>query len=619
MTSLSPEERDLFLTQIDFKLNSAAESFGLNLPKPAGPINKEKSCGHEVLDVSHREDFRRNENQDNFANSMKSPYRTQGDYSFETKAKESYRFFIIRDRWAMLEREMKMVDIEHPFPLVRMPLITLKQLKQHLHDKFGPKNSSDLLTHITNESVHLLKDKIDGFIAEVHQNRILGIRTVVSDSEESNQEKSPFKISFATFSGLILQFSHPQLVPKPLRDILSDVAYAKIASKPDYEGQHLTKIGIRLRGWIHSGAVYRALLNYSHHFEITDQANFLVTEGFVDGAPRHSFSGTEGISAENPLSENVWAPIAVVLASALNFAVKRGYPDDKQMFPVIWEAIDLVRCKVAEDLENISPDPILNWMVGYFYGDHQTVNLSNELLKFRRMRADFVEVFDPAYDAREAAKVAKGFYMDPPKARPFPKSHLVRVKKGASYFDGFCISCEKNQPQFCTCPKSGNDGQLCQYPLYHTQDMLPHNVSFCPVLHRYCRHCATRGHNLVDHQRGEFTVREMREIFFQHAHQGIYTCIPFLVLVPNLSEKVTFFSRHWSFGYQSLLFRSDPITRYQLGIDGKNVLELSKLFFRDNTRAKLVGLKLELIRKNAEADNLEDFRPVPKLQSDLLT
>ena len=86
------------------------------------------------------------------------------------------------------------------------------------------------------------------------------------------------------------------------------------------------------------------------------------------------------------------------------------------MFPVIWEALDLARLGVPEDLENISKDPIKNWMPGKNWGDdseHQNVNDVVAMMAYRKMSADFVETFDPAYNPREAAESPFRRFMDP--------------------------------------------------------------------------------------------------------------------------------------------------------------------------------------------------------------
>ena len=610
--ALSLQKGTSNLTQLDAQLNNAGSFFGLHLPYPAPSILKVKGSFRDepvtAATDSQMEDLRSGEQRQR---------KSQEEYNFKSSAKRSYRFFILRDMWAMLLREMKVVDIENPLPLVQMPLITLEELKTHLREKFGVERSPCLMVNINEDNVSLCQREIEEFVAEIERTRILGI-SLGHDQEtkmEVDHGENVLPISLTAFSGLILKFSNTSLLPEQLKGFLEDVGYAKIGSRSDLECKLLQGVGIRLRGWIHCGAVCRALLNNEASFHVEAQAKFLEWSGIVAAASRET--------VRDAALDKVWVPMATTLASAIYFGVKRGYPADKQMFPVIWEAIDLTRLKAPGDLEGLSPNPIENWMVGMPLESPsdgpKTVNTCKLIVRFRRMAADFAEVYDPAFDPEKAAQFPLELFTGAKEERLFlPTMQQLKSKRTQSLIQHLCLLCGKYQHSGGrNCPEFSDKQPVCIYPHDNIPGLPPHSTSCCPILHHYCRICLTRGHSHEVHESRLFSLRELRERYFRHAHLGVYTSIPYLVLTPDLSSKLVFQSNHWLTGYQNLTFRSDPVTRYQLGIDSKKCEEIAGTFLYDTKRANLIEIKMKLVERNADADDVRDFRPVPKCQNEL--
>ena len=607
--ALSLQKGTSNVDQLDCQLNNAGTYFGLKLPPPAPSILKVKANSHDKPETantdSQTEDFKSCEQTQR---QRKSRY----EYNFKSHTKKSYRFFILRDKWAMLHREMKIVDIENPLPLVKMPLITLDELRIHLHERFGAEKSPGLMVTITKDTISHSQKEIRGLIAETERTRILGI-SLDSDQEtmkEVDHEKNHLEITLTAFSGLILKFSNTGLLPEKLKGFLEDVAYAKIGSRLDLECKLLQGVGIRLRGWIHCGAVYRALLNNDSNFRVETQAKFLESNGVVISASQET--------GWDPTLDKVWVPMATTLASAINFGEKRGYPDDKQMFPVIWEAIDLTRMKAPGDLDCLSPNPIDNWMVGMPLENPsdgpRTVNTCKNIVKFKRMAADFAEVFDPAFDPQEAAQYPLEIFTSPKEGKLLlPTVQQLRATRLQSLLQHLCFHCGKYQHSASKyCPVFSGKKPVCIYPHDNIPGLPPHSTSCCPILHQYCHICLTRGHSHKVHESRLFSLRELRERYFRHAHQGVYTSIPYLILAPDLSSKLVFQSNHWLTGYQNQTFCSDPVTRYQLGINSKKCEEIAGMFLYDTNRAHLIEKKMKLLQRNADADDIRDFTPVPK-------
>ena len=176
-----------------------------------------------------------------------------------------------------------------------------------------------------------------------------------------------------------------------------------------------------------------------------------------------------------------------------------------------------------------------------------------------------------------------------------------------------CFHCGKYQHSASKyCPVFSGKKPVCIYPHDNIPGLPPHSTSCCPILHQYCHICLTRGHSHKVHESRQFSLRELRERYFRHAHQGVYTSIPYLILAPDLSSKLVFQSNHWLTGYQNQTFCSDPVTRYQLGINSKKCEEIAGMFLYDTNRAHLIEKKMKLLQRNADADDIRDFTPVPK-------
>ena len=310
-----------------------------------------------------------------------------------------------------------------------------------------------------------------------------------------------------------------------------------------------------------------------------------------------------------------WVPIAITLASAINFALKKSYPSTHQMFPVIWEALDLARLGVPEDLENISKDPIKNWMPGKNWGDdseHQNVNDVVAMMAYRKMSADFVETFDPAYNPREAAESPFRRFIDPKGygLQIPPPSSCLKGMKPENFLKTQCNNCGQHRHSAQDCLSRRRSIPVCNYPHTDVPDLAPHSSCFCPVLHFRCHQCTGMGHHQKAHESKEFTPRELRQIFFQHAHLGFVSSLPFLALIPEVMPRIG--SNHFVGGFLGRPFRHDAITRYQLGIGAEVCAAYAGPQVGYEDRDQMVAVKLDLIKKNAEADDLLDMVPIPK-------
>jgi len=139
----------------------------------------------------------------------------------------------------------------------------------------------------------------------------------------------------------------------------------------------------------------------------------------------------------------------------------------------------------------------------------------------------------------------------------------------------------------------------------------PHSTIMCPILHHLCTVCKSRGHHERVHVSRSHTLRELRERFFQTAHKGALTAVPFLTLLKDLLPKLT--RSQWRLGYRGTNYRADPVMRAFLGLDTRVVFSTQPKEVIEQERkiwVKGFAAKMERVRRNAEAKDLSEVEPI---------
>ena len=543
---------------------------------------------------------------------------------FSPKTQANYLPYVVRDRWSLMERELLMMDSDNPLPVQLMPTGTKSELRDHLRTSFQFEQPQNFMRIW---DVRQVKEdpRLADFLKEIESTRM------VSVNAEGGRESPQVMITLGTSSGKAVFFHDGNLMPAKLKSILSDVKFVKIGSGLPAEFHSLERMGLRLRGWVDSGSVYRALLLQESCSGIEAQVEYLRNAGFVEEPfryHRYEWENWDKSVKKGSIPDEMWphivqnvrVPMAVALAAALKFAEERGYPENKPMMPVIWEGLDLLRCKVPEDLKKLPVITHLNWMTGPLTSDfgeeHSQLNDAFVLLHLRQASADFVEVyelnFDPKKAASEAHQTVKQAYET---LEMLPRTKWLKKYTAEELLDGRCLGCgkrEKKRHEINECPKKpASGGWVCDYDHDGVTDLAPHSTIMCPVLHHLCTICKSRGHHERVHETRSHPLRELRERFFSFAPRGALTAVPFLALISSLLPKLT--RSQWRLGYRGTNYRTDMIMRAFLRLETRVVFSAqSKKSFEEERKiwVRAFSAKIDRVRKNAEADDPSKIEPI---------
>jgi len=506
------------------------------------------------------------------------------------EGREDYARMASEDFWLLHERALRLTDIDgETFPSLLMPKMTIATIKTVLqsslaYDKrraffiFGPEpiNSSG-------------REVIQEFLKIVKSTRLISINTEGNKyphptrKEESGEPAPLVILVVANLSGTILCFPDSVSLPIELREVIEDVAIYKVGSGLCREAEELARIGVRFRGWAETGALYRAFLKKEEKTSLEVQCKFLNDfEPSQDRFPYFKYSWKwdrglkKGLAKFWPyecyphVSMNVRAPLGVVCAVAVKFALDQKLPDDTFAFPIIFEALDLVRAKAGVDLQDLSSDVRQNWVAkppeSSSFRRHERLQNCRELTFIRKGQADFVEVLEDFYNRGIVASNAYRLYLDPEGSRlPFPTRSICVASLTGKFFRWACSACGSPNHRWRACPEGKAGEPLeCSYPHDGVTDLKPHTIRTCPALHHYCSLCFMRGHFPQVHRAGTYTQRQLRERFLLNQPKGLLTSI--LLLSTRPQGQGDFIAPCWRFGLLSLSFQRDAISRHHLRV-----------------------------------------------------
>lgn len=533
-----------------------------------------------------------------------------------------YGKYVGREFWAIRERRFRLTDIEgEVFKTQIMPRFTIATFRTMLVSNFGYERRRGFHAFGAEEVRHH-DHIINGFLDVVKETRVLGINTeghmyLHPSRKEQSGEPSPLvMLALANLSGTVLFFQDAFNCPPAVKVLLEDIAIVKIGSGLNRECEELERIGIKLQGWAASGAIYRAFLRNEARTGLKAQADFLDSHVTTRGRfpyKKYIWTWATRLKMAQPklipeasiphIQMNVRLPLAIACAAVLEFAEARNLDEDSQGYPILWEALDLVRGKVAEDLE-VSSTPIENWVAGETVAEHQKhrkLNDARELTFLRQAQADFVEEF---YDVKE--KIGEVFSMYVKSDRRvfrLPPKEVARRNQVRAYLAKACAGCGSDLHPVRRCPKVGKEGLYCPYPHDGQDQFEAHTLRTCPALHSFCGICYIRGHHRSVHKEKIFTQRELRHRFHTFQAAGLLTSIP-LLAADNLG-RVLMNGQHFRFGLTSLPFRRDSIERHmlcippgtQLGRDEERAEEEGR------SRSRHLAKKIGALRENAQLSN----------------
>ena len=511
---------------------------------------------------------------------------------FDTLADKRYESAVLRDMWAFWLKQLCIQikpGLQRSFP---MPNIDHADLFEMLINNFFPADEKQTFQFRENYEDPEEETKNDIalklFITETLKTRIVAVNCEAKDKKD--KEGNPaVMLCLGSMSGAVLFFHHPKLIPKEIKMILEDVSIQKIGSGIDTEIAQLNSIEFKLRGWVHSGAIYWTLLKdgpgQAHGLkaqlehikrrlsEISVRLTYTVCQKFKYF--KYPWGECQDLTEGWPqtyrclahMRQNVRIPMALLLFAAYEYGHKcLKLEKGDSMFPIIWEIIDLTRTKVPEDLPSRDYTKPFGWGTTTIrnndYTRHKNLADPWEIRFYRELHADFPDVQIDDEEKNSRKEIARELW-----ERQGPgEGHLGLPDKKEwrkspnKLLEERCSRCAKKKHVTEKEKGSCEEDSICDYPPCKdlNRQIVLHSICACPALHHFCRICFTRGHFEVSHQKA-WTDRQLRHQFFKHSHRGLYTSIPYLFLFREYRPilNVTLFRG----GYMNDLYQRDVITR----------------------------------------------------------
>ena len=566
------------------------------------------------------------------------PDEREAFIQFKSFAKETYVPFIVRDWWSLWERELRLTELEESsVKIKKMPMYSVKKFQTMLDDNFNSKKPREFQIFAGYPNDRRESRNVDFFLETVKETRVMSVKTVgcglthLSELDARGQPKPLVLVAFSDLTGKVLFFQDASDLPNRLKQVLSDVSVVKVGSGVAKTCRALERVGIAVGGWVHSEALYKAFLTNESPSGFKAQREYLNREVVKGKFPGYEFNlSWSDLLKSADLSKfrdryfgfvtsNVRVPLAIACACVVRFAKDRKLSSEFPAFPILWEAFDLARMKVPDDLCEISDIPLENWIAKLpdksSFAHASRLNSCREVTNFRKSCADFTEVYEDLFSTRLRQEHSLSMHIRGEETKPsLPTRKEANSNKVDEMLSVRCRCCGHPEHGTYDCPKRELGKPLtCKYEHDGLPVPVPHAVSTCPILHRYCSSCFTRGHDASAHVNLQFTQREFRERFLRNQHLGVFTSIPVLAVSSKYRDMMV--SDHFRFGLLAQTFRRDALSRFFLSISPSTFLsDAPRRIIEANAdqHANWVQEKLDIISFNATMTDPAETIPVPR-------
>ncbi len=358
--------------------------------------------------------------------------------------------------------------------------------------------------------------ELEEFIKVVRRDRIISVNTE-GHEDKTGEDKPLVMVAVSNLDKRVIFFADAMEMSREVRDLLTDVSIAKLGSGLNREGEELHRIRIKMRGWISSGALYRAFLRKKSEdrpgstmqvFErvlLMQKVPLCQVRLEVGKGAQAQFPGENSLGVLVPCLHECSSTTSCCMCNS-NQVCWRQKVAGRHPF-------DLVRMKLPEDLVRISDKPQENWVAnlpdGLDYSQHLQLNNCRELTFLRKAQADFIKVYEEFYQLGARTVEAYHLYLDL-RGRRWPLPIFTMGKRGAvrEYLTRLCSTCGSPHDRHERCNKK-SEIPPCSYKHNGVKGLGPHTIRTCPVLHMYCGWCFMRGHDPPAHHILKFTHREL--------------------------------------------------------------------------------------------------------------
>ena len=538
------------------------------------------------------------------------PEKRKTHYEF-VAADTAMKFFSIRDKWTLLERELLLADIYRETPVQDMPAMPVQFFIDYIQTHCYRGECHQLYHAYFDKPVETLTPEILSFIKVVKDTRTLSLNTEGTGftRKEKNEFVPRVMITIGAADGRVLFFNRHDIMPQELLDFITDPTYTKIGSGLEKEMLELKRVGISARNWVEIGCLrmalypptweaYREQIKQAREngnnqkidvpYGISAMIDDLLKAGYFKDYKRTKYRydkferikgqiNREYVHYGKPpaemlphLRENARIPFAELILIVATFAKDRGYDLKKEPFwPIVHEAFDLCRLRDPKTFqENIKLDPERNYWISYLSTGEDLAQASlpsacYEMVDYFRARVDYREPYVQSDLLEASSRVFERFFG--PNGIPFPDYQHVATCNASTLISRRCASCGREGHDVFSCPQDKNP--VCEYP-HDTFVYGPHSTLCCPHLHNYCTRCQMIGHKENVHWSKEssilMTCRELRKRYFEFMERGLLTSIPLLIHHPEGRKKIS--SNYWRLSIDCRRFNQALIARYALKV-----------------------------------------------------
>ena len=583
----------------------------------------------------------------------------QEDYWYDAP-NTALRFYTIRDKWFILDRELRLQNIYLNNTIQDMPRETVQDMAFIANSVNFRGDYNDRFCAIYDKKPTEWPPVVKLFIENVEATRVLSLNTEGTSlmRKENGRLIDRVMITVGASNGTVLFFNQHDLLPSKIRNFIENPRFTKIGSGLEKEMKELARVKIQARNWVEIGCLRMALYPpaWKAHEEKVRKAREAGNSNKVDisfGIPSmvgdlvearymKDYKRTEydprwersksGINREflyygRPpkqmwphILENARIPFAEMILIVETFARSRGYNQAMEPFwPIAYEALDICRLRDPKVFQaNIIKEPHKNhWMAHPTTTDDAVVLASlpatcHEMTDFFRARADFRERYiRKSNPERDAADIYERFFG---KGKlTFPTHAQITKFSPADIIKTKCSSCGKDDHRIESCQQKD---PVCVYP--HDGFEYPkHSTLCCPHLHSHCRRCQMLGHKEESHFQANIlmTPRELRRRFLENMVKGFLTSVPLLALHPTGRMKLT--TMHWKLSIDNRRFIQAVIGRYELGIT-EHQLNNSISFHKKEKSSLEFKTRREYLMKLVQENLLKEDCTHKRIKRDVL-
>lgn len=512
----------------------------------------------------------------------------------------------------------------------KMPILTLQQCRELLQPNqilACPRIDFEEIKVFHSNSNEQEKKFAKKMLENIRRYRIMTIDTEgdFKLTKSDGVEKRLF-VSMGDFSGSVYLFNDGDEIPEDFRKLLEDWKIRKIQSgiTKDMELLLQLKRPIHLSGWVDTRVLFKAFIDpvstqtkpeailkkFGPQYRIWS-INFAKSNVLED-----LFGGDEPPNqARIHCAQDCRLPILVLLSLTEKRAKSLNYHLCDDVFPILRLALDITQRVSFDNIQRpnqlyIEREMLDNWRppLRRVAGKSNLFGLNDalEVTFIRLAQDDWIEPIlrnGPKPTQSELTHTALRLWGH--RELPLRKGTTKLTNEATlEILETRCVRCGDDGHEPYNCPEYSRL-KLCRYS-HGTENLLPHSIHVCPVLHHVCNLCHTRGHLESFHEKWD--PLQMKNEFEVHQHLGVFTSIPFLALLPD--QKLRVENHHWIFGYTHETLQRAYGNAYQIG-----VYEPENNINEDTMR----GLAREIALFNFNTDDEKFFCPPKATHSEFKT